>query len=281
MDNKPVKPFYKSKFFLYQIIISVFVFIIIVNVALFSVKNYTNHGEKITVPNLKGKNIEQVESILKPLLLRYTVYDSIYNPDFKPGEVVTQIPSSKSIVKSNRNINLIINSKYPKDVVFPDITDNSLRQAYERLITSGFNINKLIYVENNFLNLVLYAKYKNDSISAGKLIKQGSNIDLVVGIGNKSKINIPNLFKEDKNQAIETLLSSGFNIGKIEYDESVKTKQDRTKAKIYKQTPHYNEDIKLTPGSKISIKLSLDSTKLKIQPKFIESNDEDNQENED
>ena len=60
----------------------------------------TNHESKITLPDFKGQNIEDVKSVLDSIGLRYQISDSIYDPKKPNGTVVVQspLPSSKTLV---------------------------------------------------------------------------------------------------------------------------------------------------------------------------------------
>src|SRR4051794_798214 len=75
--------------------------------------NVTNHGETITVPNIEGKNIEEVEAFLAKHDLRYEVNDSSYSDKYPPLAVLKQYPSAGAKVKENRKIYVSVNRINP------------------------------------------------------------------------------------------------------------------------------------------------------------------------
>ncbi|MPQ47616.1 PASTA domain-containing protein [Marinifilum sp. N1E240] len=254
--------FFKSKLFLFQIGLALLVTIVLVWITLSGLKWYTHHGEKLSVPDLYGSSLEDAANKIESENLRYSVYDSIYDPKLEPGTVLDQRPIAGAIVKRNRNLFLTINAHKPEQVRFPNLVDNSFRQAYELLMTNGFKIGRLEYNESQFFNLVLYPKYKGDSINTGSMINKGATIDLVLGRGKTYGIIAPNLIGKSQIQAKEKIILSNLNLGSIRYDESVLNHMDSLKAKVFKQYPTYNEDRKIRPGSNIDVWLTTDTIKL-------------------
>lgn len=236
--------------------------IVLVWITLSGLKWYTHHGEKLSVPDLYGSSLEDAANKIESENLRYSVYDSIYNPKLEPGTILDQRPIAGAIVKRNRNLFLTINAHKPEQIRFPNLVDNSFRQAYELLITNGFKIGRLEYKESQFFNLVLYPKYKGDSINAGSMINKGATIDLVLGRGKTYGILAPNLMGKSQIQAKEKIILSNLNLGSTRYDESVQNHMDSLKAKVFKQYPTYNEDRKIRPGSNIDVWLTTDTIKL-------------------
>ena len=81
----------------------------------------TNHNNYISVPDLKGFLISDVEEILKKNDLNFEVSDStFFNPNFPKFSVLEQIPNASSKVKKNRKIYLTINPSNYRNVAIPD-----------------------------------------------------------------------------------------------------------------------------------------------------------------
>jgi beta-lactam-binding protein with PASTA domain len=254
--------FFKSKLFLIQIGIAFLVAIVLIWITLISLGWYTHHGEKLEVPDLYGMSLEDAGDKLKSEQLVFSIYDSIFNPDFAPGTVLDQRPLAGAIVKRKRNLFLTINANNPEQVRFPNVVDNSFRQAYELLMTNGFKIGKLEYANNQFFNLVLYPKYNGDTIQAGSMIDKGASIDLVLGKGDNDGMIAPNLIGKTHSQAKEKIILSTMNVGRIEFDASIRNHFDSIQAKVWKQSPSFTNNQKMPPGSKIDIWLTKDSVKL-------------------
>lgn len=254
--------FFKSKFFLIQIGIAFGITIVLIWITLSGLKWYTHHGEKLTVPDLFGVSLDDAAQTIDQENLRFTVYDSVYNPKYEPGTVLDQRPLAGAIVKRNRNLFLTINAHKPEQIRFPNLVDNSFRQAYELLITNGFKIGRLEYAKSQFFNLVLYPKYKGDSIGAGSMIDKGATIDLVLGRGSTYGVLPPNLMGKTNAQAKEKIILSNLNLGKVHFDESIISHVDSIQAKVFKQYPAFNEDQRIRPGNNIDIWLTKDTLKL-------------------
>jgi len=266
-----LKQFLKSRTFLKQLGLSILIAIALVWITLQSLSFYTNHGEEIEVPNLYSLTLEDATQLIKENKLRFSIYDSVYNPSLEPGCIIDQSPKANSLVKRKRNIFLTINSIKPEQVRFPNLVDNSFRQAYEILITNGFKIGQLDYVDYDYYNLVLYPRFNGDSIQNGDLIDKGAKIDLVLGKGQNIKVQIPELIGKNIEEAKERILLSSLNIGRANFDNSIMNLSDSLNAQVYQQSHAYSESSKIVPGSRINLWLTRDSLKIKDAQAYLRS----------
>jgi len=266
-----LRQFFKSGAFYKNLGLSIIIAVVLVWIILQSLSLYTNHGEEIEVPNLYGLSLEEGTNLIEETKLRHTIYDSVYNSGLPAGCILDQSPKANALVKRNRNIFLTINSLKPEQIRFPNLIDNSFRQAYEILVTNGFKIGKLKYVDYDYYNLVLHPEFKGDSIKQGDLIDKGSRIDLVLGKGKNIKVLTPELISKYYNDAKERILLSNLNIGRISFDNSVSNLSDSLKAQVYQQSHAYKENSKIAPGSKINLWLTTDSLKIKNAQAYLQS----------
>jgi len=266
-----VKQFLKSKAFYKHLGLSIIIAVALVWITLQSLSFYTNHGEEIKVPNLYSLSLEESTNLIEETKLRYSIYDSVYNSSLPAGCIIDQSPKANSLVKRNRNIFLTINSLKPEQIRFPNLVDNSFRQAYEILITNGFKIGKLNYVDYDYYNLVLYPEFMGDTIKQGDLIDKGSTINLVLGKGKNIRIQTPELIGKYYNDAKEHIVLSNLNIGRVSFDNSVMNLSDSLNAQIYQQSHAYEENSKIAPGSKINLWLTTDSLKIKSAKAYLKS----------
>ncbi|MRT94848.1 PASTA domain-containing protein [Ancylomarina sp. 16SWW S1-10-2] len=266
-----LRQFFKSGIFYKNLGLSIIIAVVLVWITLQSLRLYTNHGEEIEVPSLYGMSLEEGTNLIKETNLRYSIYDSVYNSVLPAGSIIDQSPKANAVVKRNRNIFLTINSLKPEQIRFPNLIDNSFRQAYEILSTNGFKIGTLKYVDSDFYNLVLYAEFKGDSLKQGDFIDKGTSIDLVLGKGNNVKVLTPELVGRHYNDAKEHILLSNLNFGRITFDNSVSNLTDSLNAQVYQQSHAYEDQSKITPGSKINIWLTTDSLKIKNAQAYIQS----------
>lgn len=266
-----LKQFFKSKSFYKHLGLSIIIGAALIWITLQSLSFYTNHGEEIQVPNLYNLSIDEGKSLIEENKLRYTIYDSVYNSKLPAGCILDQSPKANALVKRNRTIFLTINSLKPEQVRFPNLVDNSFRQAYEILITNGFKIGKLDYVDYDYYNLVLYPKFSGDSIKHGDLIDKGSRIDLVLGKGKNIRIQTPELIGKNYDDSKERIILSSLNIGRVSFDSSVLNLSDSLNAQVYQQSHAYEENSKIAPGSRINLWLTTDSIKIKDAKAYIKN----------
>ena len=154
----------------------------------------TNHGETITVPDLEGMSLKEVEEKLGKNTLQFVVTDSTaYNPRFKPSTVMNQVPEAHVKVKENRKIYISINAKDVPLVELPDLSNKSLRNALIKLESVGLKKDSVVYKPYNS-PVVIGQTYKGKSIEAGDKIPKGEKIGLIVGLteGN-NKVKVPDL----------------------------------------------------------------------------------------
>ena len=198
--------FLKSKEFLNQILLAIIGMFLFVIVALFWLKFKTNHYQKIEVPNLAGVEMEQVETILSNLDLRYEVVDSTkYNPEFPGNSVIEQSPIAGSFVKENRKIYLKLNPSTYELITVPEFFGKTNRQATALLLSVGYRIgNNPTYINDIALDVVRGLKYNGKEIKAGQKIPRNSMLEFILGDGGIPRTNIDStILIENKDEGIE------------------------------------------------------------------------------
>ncbi|MDX5348368.1 MAG: PASTA domain-containing protein, partial [Hymenobacteraceae bacterium] len=143
----------------------------------------THHGQTISVPNIVGMQVDQMEDFLDDKDLRYYINDSSYNPGIKPFTVLTQEPKPGAKVKENRKIYISINMKNPPIIKMPKLIDGSVKNAQMILKSYGLEVGKVEYVPNLAQNAVLKQLVDGKEIKPGDPVAKGSKVDLVVGDG--------------------------------------------------------------------------------------------------
>ena len=213
---------------------------------------YTQHGEAISVPDFKNIKTEELNAFVSEKKLQYQIIDSIFDPKAEKGVVIKQDPEKDSQVKENRIIYLTISAKQPPLVKMPKLVDVSLRQALAVIESYGLKAGKKEYKPDACVNCVLEQRIKGKPIEPGKMIPKGSIIDLVLGQGeNGGQISIPCLIGLTKKDALQKLSENGMSEGTTICTDC-KTTTDKTKAKVYKQTPSCSSNDAL-PGSTIDL----------------------------
>lgn len=213
----------------------------------------TNYGEKIVVPVLNGKSLNEAKEIIESAGLRFLVYDSTYQPG-KPGhQVISQHPEAASEVKSNRKIYLTITTVKPPKIKMPALTDRSLKSASLALKNRDLKLGSVNYENSPFKDLVLKQLYNGKEIAEGTFIPKSSKIDLIVGNGQneQDRIAVPLLSGLEVSEVETTLLNAGLKLSSIFTQTDIEEKP----GVVVEQKPAQDSanSVKVLKGSYIDI----------------------------
>ena len=226
--------------------IIVFSILLLLSVSYFYIylPNSTNHGETVTVPDLKGMKIEELDSFLAQHKLQYELNDSAYSSDFPPLTVVRQFPKEGSSVKEERKIYISINRVSPPTVPIPDLVDRSRINAEVVLKSNELTRGKILFEPSPFLNLVKELRYQGKPIAAGVRVPKGSVIDLVIGDGNGSAdFTIGNLVGDAYEQALYKINGWNLHLGDVGIPEGIDT--TGIVPFVYKQLPLPGDSVRV------------------------------------
>ncbi len=147
----------------------------------------TDHGNEITVPDLRKLTEEQVEEKLDELDLDYVLLDSVdYRGDYPKYSVVQQDPIPGAKVKEGRKVYIKINSSGFSSVKVPNLIEKTYREALPTLRALGLEEGTITYIPNLGKDMVLEMRYKGRNIKPGDRVLKSSKIDLVLGDGKAS-----------------------------------------------------------------------------------------------
>lgn len=229
-------------------------------------KLYTHHGQAISVPNLTGLTIDEVEDVVSSRRLRYEVIDSIFSTEMPRGTVLKQNPKPGSKVKVNRRLFLTMNAINLEMVSMPYLVDLSNRQAFLALENAGLELGEISYKPDYAVNSVLQQLHNDTVIQEGALITKGSKIDLVLGMGlSNETTRVPDLIGKDLTAAKASITRSFLNLGMITYDESVLSEEDTAAALVHWQYPEHEGGNRINKGMDVDIWLTIDSTLLPVE----------------
>lgn len=261
------KEFLKSKTFKYNAVAAVGITIFLILFNMLALRIYTDHGDSVEIPNLRGKTGQEAKSTLERLDLRVEIRDSVYSKETPPGTVLDQYPKAGMKVKENRIIYITMCAVSQEMIPMPQLTDISYRQATNLIESSGLIAGTVEYKPSEFPNLVLEQKVNGRNIQVGEMIPKGTVIDLVLGTNSNGKTSeVPTLFGRNLADAQLTLSEALLNVGTITYDESVLYEAQKAKALIFKQSPDPSEVFEVGQGTAVDIWLTIDKTKLEAKP---------------
>jgi eukaryotic-like serine/threonine-protein kinase len=206
----------------------------------------TRHGETITVPNLEGMHLDEMDQFLGNRNLRFEVADSGYSTSHTPLSVLKQFPKAGEYVKEKRKIYLTVKAKVPQAVRMPDLLDGSLKNAELVLRSYGLIRGEITYVPDLAQNAILRQFYNGEEIEPGDFLPKGSVIDLEVGdgLGNR-ELEMPNFLGLDLEEARFLVEGSGLRMGLV----MISVLTDEYQGESALEDSHEQEDLFYQPGS--------------------------------
>ncbi|HPA35705.1 MAG TPA: PASTA domain-containing protein [Chitinophagales bacterium] len=212
---------------------------------------YTNHGEYVVVPDIKGKPLFDAKKELNEYDLDYLVTDSTYDETKPPMAVIDQQPAKGAKVKENRKIYLTLNASQPPSVKVPNIMDNSKRQAELILSSWGLKTGRYIYIPDMAKDAVLNLQIDGKYVKPGISVPKGTVVDLVLGDGFGNQIaEVPPLTDLTVLEARAVLEAVRLNVGQIFADGTI---EDTMSAYVYDQEPKYGVPGKLGEGNTVQL----------------------------
>lgn len=236
------------------------ILIVVYVLAYFSLKSYlkstTDFGVRIEVPNLLGKNQNNLSNIMANSELEVVVLDSIYDPALIEGTIVEQDPgptdSTAVFVKSGRKIKVRV-SKRTQLVEVPNLVDKSQRFAEGILRNRGFKYKVEYKPSREAHGAVIEELYKNKPIVDGAKIPIGSTIKLIVGRDEAGiELPLPNLYGltiVDASERVNNMSNMDFVLS----CPDCVTHEDSISARVQSQSPEYSEGAIISSGSTIIV----------------------------
>ncbi|MDR3286727.1 MAG: PASTA domain-containing protein [Prevotellaceae bacterium] len=257
-----------SNIYIRNIIYAIIIFVIIIFASKWFLSCFTRHGESNPVPDFKGMYVDDVKQIADENNLRIEVSDSIFTINSPAGTVLEQHPKANTQVKKNRMIYLTINCISPKKVEVPNVVGYSLRQAKAVLGSKGIKVGKITYKPDMAMNNVIgqiskdveTGRFVTNEDNAKPIIYFGDDVELIVGLGDNPSecyTYVPNVVGRDINEAKSILIESYLNVGKIIYDSTIKTTEDKQNAVVKTQYPSGVASTRRFLGDYVDITLTI------------------------
>jgi beta-lactam-binding protein with PASTA domain len=214
---------------------------------------YTNHGMSITVPDFRGKTVDESLRTLEEKNLKYLVRDTVFFDNKRKGSILEQDPLPESHVKEGRVIYFTINGSTPPNIKFPDGLEGSLRNWTTQLESKGFQVNAN-YIPGPDKDYVVRAVYRGKEVQPGQLIPKGSTIDLDVESGYKNDpVRIPYLVGLTVQEALQKIKENNLTLGSVRPPGL----ENDPKAYVDKQIPVYDSSATMNQGDPVYLYLKL------------------------
>ena len=253
----------KDSWILKNILAAVALVVVLVILASVGLKLITRHGKTVTAPDFTNLTVAEAEQLASDSHVGVKVVDSVFVRRLGAGVVYRQQPKAGATVKKGRSIFLTINSVVPRKVVMPNLYGYSVIEARAELQNRGLDLGKLNYVKDIATNNVLGQTLNGREVKAGDLVISGSAIDLTVGLSSEESTTVvPRLIGMKYVRAVDALHDRFLNVGRVRFDEDIRTYADSVNAVVYKQDAL---GASKTLGTAVNIYLTLDTTKLPAQ----------------
>ena len=211
-----------KSFFNWKVLLNVVVvlglFVGLVWLAFRWLEQHTHHGEEIPVPNIMNMPVQDAVKILEEQGLKYEIDSGEFQPKYKPLQVLQIWPMANSKVKANRIIQIRVNPKTWAKVIIPNILNKYKGLAFRQLEQVGLKIGDTIYEPNIQRDAVLRMQINGRSVQPGDQVMRFSVGDLVIGLGPKRDVVVPNLVGITVEEAEQLIKKSLFEIGVVQYD---------------------------------------------------------------
>lgn len=251
-----LRAFIWTKHFLKHTGLIFLTYFVIVGITILYLDSYTNHGQKIRVPNLIGSNAGKSRALLEELDLKMELLDSVYRPELPAGTVLVQDPAptakSSVYVKEGRIIRVQV-SKRTQMVEMPYLVGRSQRFVESVLKNRGLKFKVKFRPSSESNGAVLQQLYNGSSIKEGRRIPVGSTITIVVGKSEGGQpVQILNLYGLTISEARGALSAMSLNLS-VGICEGCANAQDSTSAYIHYQSPEYIEGILVPAGTTVMV----------------------------
>jgi serine/threonine-protein kinase len=171
-------------------------------------------SELVTIPDLRGKNLDEAKAALVKKKTGLIVQGSQFDNSYEKGTIIFQEPSAGSRFKVNRTVKVILSDGREK-VPIPKFEGRSLEWASQALRDAGLRKGRISQIHT-------------PQYAAGRIISQQPAVAEVVGRntpvnflvsqgGWEEKFIMPELIEKKSAAVIETLATMGFKAS-IDHD---------------------------------------------------------------
>ncbi len=142
----------------------------------------TRHGEEFALPDFQDQRLTEAQLGIKDLNLAFEISSEEYSPGKEKGIVLNQFPIAGTNVKEGRVVKFVV-SLGQKNIIIPDLSGLSVRQAMLNLETAGLVLGEIAWAFSDTLpEKVVVFSYPNQGVE----IPMGTTVNLMVNRGRAS-----------------------------------------------------------------------------------------------
>ena len=180
--------------------------------------SYTRYDVTVRVPDVRNRSLEDARELLATRGLDVGPPEQRYNEDFQPNVILDQNPPPDAAVKPGRLIYVTINSGQVPMVQIPSIEGMSLREARNRLLARGLEIEaeRPDSIPSPYSNTITRQRPL-----AGETVPRGTGITLwySTGLGNRYVV-VPDVTGMTIQEARQLLLQQKLRSVVLDQDEA-------------------------------------------------------------
>ena len=249
------------KKFLKHIAAMMITLVVIFLVVLLWLRAYTNHGQKLELPDYRNSHISEATKDAAKKSFEIIVNDSLFKVGTPGGMILNQNPTAGSLVKENRKVYVDISrynatrNKLEDLPVMYGREYNSVKRSLSHLeIESDIKSYKYDAGEPDHILEVWYEGQLVDGKNGKRPdveIKTGGSLSFVLSKKEGGQVAIPNLVCDMLGNAKWKLGRSQLKLGRIEKRGLITVPLDS--AYIVEQNPAFNDSLKIDMGQTINV----------------------------
>lgn len=255
--------FLTSKTFFKNLIFIGIFFIVVFLLVLLWLRIYTNHGQKLDLPEFMGMNVEEASSLAEDKSFKIIVNDSVHMIGEPGGKIIDQNPKAHSKVKENRKV-YVTTTKFIPDKMMVRSLPTLYGREYERkrkelsFMDINSEIKDYIY-DPGEPNHILEVYYKGELIidKVGRKedveLEKGGTLEFVLSKSQGGEMGIPDIVCMDFQSATFLIENLRLRIGEVIASETI---TDRNSAFIIAQTPGFDPEGTIQIGDEINLTIS-------------------------
>ncbi len=218
---------------------------------------YTQHGDFVSVPELRGMPCGEAMASLEALDLTSLVVDSIYSADQEGGTVFFQSPEAESRVKEGRKIFLKVYARIPPLETINIEQGEFGAVAVIKLKNKGMEVTLREEENNTLAGAVVRITRDGKAVKAGEQLPRGSALTVYIGKSSRARVPAPDLTGLSLEAALALLDQQQLLLGNVHfiYPEAPSA-ADSALARVCSQRPPFDPENPLAKGSIIDVEVS-------------------------
>ncbi|HMQ06429.1 MAG TPA: PASTA domain-containing protein [Saprospiraceae bacterium] len=217
----------EKKEFIKQLIFIALFIIVVISIIVLWLGYYTNHGQKLTLPEYIDMYVKDAERDAKKRSFRLVIDDSVHIVGQRGGIITAQNPKGGSLVKEKRKIYVTVTKYHPDRIRFnelPALYGSDYEQKRKELSYLQINSNiKGFAYDPGQPNHILEVWYEGEIIASKNIerrdveIEKGGTLEFVLSEQSGGTTTIPDLFCMTVAEARFLLDRSKLRMGDINY----------------------------------------------------------------